>query len=672
MRLAYLYSRYPVLSQTFCDAEMLELERRGIGLVVASMYPPKTPIRHGYLERLRAPIHYAPEKPALEELVRKAKRKGRWPETLIADHDRRYGPEYKAALRARNALFFVGLFERESVTHCHVHFANRAAHTAIFMKAISGITFSITAHGQDFMSDLGSLELLREICHAADFVAAETDFSRDLLAAQCPAAAKKIFRVFNGIELEKFPAPRTTRTPGAIRILSVGRLVEFKGFDVLIDACARITGEDFTCEIIGDGPLRESLQAKANDRIHLSGEQSQDYVLRAFADCDIFVLAAKVDQDGASDVFPTVIAEAMTTGKPVVSTTVGGIPELVAANQTGLLVPPENPQALADAITLLLRDADRANDRAALATARARHLTCTLTRMNKKAILLAGGAGTRLYPLTKIVCKQLLPVYDKPMICYPLATLMLGGLREVLIISTPKDLPMLEDYLGDGSRLGIRIEYAAQPKPDGIAQAFLIGAKFIGDSGASLILGDNIFYGNLDFYRAALAVDEGACIFGYQVRDPERYGVVEFGPDGKAISLEEKPKNPKSHFAIPGLYVYDDRVVEFCRSLAPSARGELEITDLNRRYLEQNELHVKLLTRGMAWLDTGTQTSLLEASNYIATIEHRQGMKIACLEEVAFRSGFIDHRALTQLIDDLPKGEYREYLRIVAEESQQA
>ena len=288
--------------------------------------------------------------------------------------------------------------------------------------------------------------------------------------------------------------------------------------------------------------------------------------------------------------------------------------------------------------------------------------------MNKKAILLAGGAGTRLYPLTKIVCKQLLPVYDKPMICYPLATLMLGGLREVLIISTPKDLPMLENYLGDGSRLGIRIAYAAQPKPEGIAQAFLIGAGFLGDAGASLILGDNIFYGKLDFYREALALERGACIFGYQVRDPERYGVVEFGPDGRAISLEEKPKNPKSHFAIPGLYVYDNRVAEFCRELRPSARDELEITDLNSLYLERNELHVRLLSRGMAWLDTGTQTSLLEAGNYIATIEHRQGLKIACLEEAAYRTGFIDQGQLERIVDELPKGEYREYLRLVCAE----
>ncbi len=289
--------------------------------------------------------------------------------------------------------------------------------------------------------------------------------------------------------------------------------------------------------------------------------------------------------------------------------------------------------------------------------------------MTKKAILLAGGAGTRLYPLTQIVCKQLLPVYDKPMICYPLATLMLGGLREILIISTPKDLPVLKAFLGDGSRLGIRLEYAAQSKPEGIAQAFLIGADFLGDSGASLILGDNIFYGKLDFYRAALAIEDAACVFAYQVRDPERYGVVEFDAAGRALSLEEKPKKPKSPYAIPGLYVYDRRVVEFCRALQPSARGELEITDLNRMYLERNELQVKLLSRGMAWLDTGTQTSLLEAGNYIATIEHRQGLKIACLEEVAFRMGYIDRPALEKLIEELPKGEYRAYLQVVAAEA---
>jgi glucose-1-phosphate thymidylyltransferase len=288
--------------------------------------------------------------------------------------------------------------------------------------------------------------------------------------------------------------------------------------------------------------------------------------------------------------------------------------------------------------------------------------------VTKKAILLAGGSGSRLFPLTQIVCKQLLPVYDKPMICYPLATLMLGGLRDILVISTPKDLPVLRNFLGDGTRLGIKLDYAEQPKPEGIAQAFLIGAKFVEDRGVSLILGDNIFYGKLDFFREALRLKRGACVFGYQVRDPQRYGVIEFDESGRAISLEEKPRNPRSQFAVPGLYVYDERVVEFCRALKPSARGEIEITDLNRRYLEDGELKVKRLGRGIAWLDTGTPTSLLEASNYIATIEHRQGMKIACLEEIALRMGFIQADELSSLIDRLPKGDYREYLQRVAED----
>ena len=288
--------------------------------------------------------------------------------------------------------------------------------------------------------------------------------------------------------------------------------------------------------------------------------------------------------------------------------------------------------------------------------------------MTKKAIILAGGAGSRLFPLTKIVCKQLLPVYDKPMICYPLATLMLGGLRDILIISTPKDVPMLRDFLGEGGHLGIKIQYAEQREPNGIAEAFLIGGKFIGDSGACLILGDNIFYGKLDFFREALAIKKGACVFGYQVRDPQRYGVIEFDRHGRAISLEEKPKKPKTHFAVPGLYVYDEQVVDLCKSLKPSARGELEITDLNLLYLKKNELQVKLLSRGMAWLDTGTQTSLLEAGNYIATIEHRQGLKVACLEEVALRMKFITCSNLEKALERFPAGDYREYLKMVCAE----
>jgi glucose-1-phosphate thymidylyltransferase len=288
--------------------------------------------------------------------------------------------------------------------------------------------------------------------------------------------------------------------------------------------------------------------------------------------------------------------------------------------------------------------------------------------MIQKGIILAGGAGTRLYPLTRVACKQLLPVYDKPMIYYPLSTLMLGGIREVLIISTPKDLPQFEDLLGDGSRLGMRIEYAAQEKPAGIAQAFLIGEKFIDGAPVCLILGDNIFYGKLDFFREALAIGTGACVFGYQVRDPERYGVVQFGSDGKAISLEEKPSKPKSPFAVPGLYCYDNRVVEVCRNLKPSPRGELEITDVNLEYLRRGELHVRILGRGMAWLDTGTQASLLEASNYIAAIENRQGLKVACLEEIAFHQGFIDSAQVHKLAEQLPKSSYREYLEMVCAE----
>ena len=288
--------------------------------------------------------------------------------------------------------------------------------------------------------------------------------------------------------------------------------------------------------------------------------------------------------------------------------------------------------------------------------------------MTQRAIILAGGAGTRLYPLTRVACKQLLPIYDKPMIYYPLATLMLGGLREVLIISTPKDLPQIEHLLGDGSRIGMRFQYAAQEKPAGIAQAFLIGEKFIDGAQVTLILGDNIFYGNLDFFRDALRIERGACVFGYQVRDPERYGVVEFGPDGRAISLEEKPAQPKSSFAVPGLYVYDEQVVQICHDLKPSDRGELEITDVNLEYLRRGELHVRRLGRGMAWLDTGTQLSLLEASNYIAAIENRQGLKVACIEEIAFNQGFIDRAQFEQLIGSLPRTEYRDYLQMVCDE----
>lgn len=280
-----------------------------------------------------------------------------------------------------------------------------------------------------------------------------------------------------------------------------------------------------------------------------------------------------------------------------------------------------------------------------------------------KAIILAGGAGSRLYPLTRIVCKQLLPVYDKPMIFHPLSTLMLAGIQDILIISTPQDLPRFEELLGDGSKLGLRLSYVSQAKPEGIAQAFLLAADFLRDADHSvLILGDNIFHGNLDFLRDALLIGEGACVFAYPVRDPERYGVVEFGPDGRAISLEEKPQSPRSNFAVPGLYVYDKQVVDICRNLKPSARGELEITDVNLTYLRQGQLQVRSLNRGMAWLDTGTPVSLMEASNYIAAIEHRQGLKVACLEEIAYSKGFINKAQFQALAASLPKSDYRTYL----------
>lgn len=290
--------------------------------------------------------------------------------------------------------------------------------------------------------------------------------------------------------------------------------------------------------------------------------------------------------------------------------------------------------------------------------------------MNKKGIILAGGAGTRLDPLTRIACKQLLPIYDKPMIYYPLSTLMLGGIKEILIISTPKDLPAFRDLLGDGSRLGIRLEYKEQPAPEGIAQAFLLAEDFLAGSGATLILGDNIFYGKLDFFRAALQKNEGACVFGYHVRDPERFGVVEFDAQRRVLSIEEKPKKPRSSYAVPGLYVYDESVVDRVKQQKPSARGELEITDLNNAYLRDGALSVELLGRGIAWLDTGTPASLLEAGNYIATIEHQQNLKVACIEEIAFNRGFITEAEFSAVIASTRSPDYRRYLEGVLSEWQ--
>jgi glucose-1-phosphate thymidylyltransferase len=279
-----------------------------------------------------------------------------------------------------------------------------------------------------------------------------------------------------------------------------------------------------------------------------------------------------------------------------------------------------------------------------------------------KGILLAGGAGSRLYPLTLVASKQLQPVYDKPLIYYPLSTLMMAGINDILIISTPHDTPRFQALLGDGSRWGIKLSYKVQPEPKGIGQAFLIGEQFIGSDPVCLILGDNIFYGKMGLDRLTRDFTDGARIFGYYVHDPERYGVVEFAADGKAIGIEEKPAKPRSNYAVPGIYLYDNKVVAIAKKTAPSARGELEITDINKDYLERGALQVEKLGRGIAWLDTGTHQSLLEASNFIGTLETRQGLKIACLEEVALRMGYIDCRKMAEVIKDTPKSTYKDYL----------
>lgn len=281
-----------------------------------------------------------------------------------------------------------------------------------------------------------------------------------------------------------------------------------------------------------------------------------------------------------------------------------------------------------------------------------------------KGIILAGGSGTRLYPITKSISKQIIPIYDKPMIYYPLSVLMLAGIREILIISTPKDIHLYEDLLEDGSQLGLKLEYAVQPSPDGLAQAFIIGEKFIGSDSVCMVLGDNIFYGyNLrEILKDAAKLKDGAIVFGYYVTDPERYGVAEFDDKGKVLSIEEKPEQPKSNYAVTGLYFYGNDVVKKSLGLKPSKRGELEITDLNRLYLEEGRLNMKLLGRGFAWLDTGTHESLMQASNFIHTIEERQGLKVSCIEEIAFLQGFIDIKQLLKLAEPLRKNQYGEYL----------
>lgn len=290
--------------------------------------------------------------------------------------------------------------------------------------------------------------------------------------------------------------------------------------------------------------------------------------------------------------------------------------------------------------------------------------------MNRKGIILAGGSGTRLHPATLAVSKQLLPVYDKPMIYYPLSTLLLAGIRDILIISTPQDTPRFTQLLGDGSQWGINLSYAVQPSPDGLAQAFVIGADFIGNDPSALVLGDNIFHGH-DFQpllRSAMQRDQGATVFAYHVHDPERYGVAEFDETGKVLSLEEKPLKPKSSYAVTGLYFYDNRVTDLARELRPSPRGELEITDLNRMYLESQNLHVEIMGRGYAWLDTGTHDSLLEAGQFIATLERRQGLKVACPEEICYRAGWIDAEQLERLAQPLTKNGYGKYLQSLLKE----
>lgn len=290
-----------------------------------------------------------------------------------------------------------------------------------------------------------------------------------------------------------------------------------------------------------------------------------------------------------------------------------------------------------------------------------------------KGIVLAGGSGTRLYPITRVVSKQLLPVHDKPMVYYPLSVLMLAGIRDILIISTPEDLPRFRALLGDGSALGLKLAYAEQPKPEGLAQAFIIGREFVAGDPVALVLGDNIFHGMglTGILRRAGTLTEGGLIFGYLVKDPERYGVVEFDATGKVLGIEEKPKKPKSHYAVPGLYFYDETVCDVAAALTPSPRGELEITDLNRQFLEQGKLRVELLGRGFAWLDTGTHDSLLQASNFVQTIEERQGLKIACLEEIAFHSGWIDAARLRQLGHEMDKNAYGQYLLQLADEAEE-
>lgn len=362
VRLAYLFSRYPVISQTFCDTEMLALERAGVELEIFSIYPPHTSSRHGHARRLAAPIHYAPAQRILKLHEEDAKRAGRWPSELIAAHDRKYGLEYKSALRARNALYFADLFKARGFTHFHVHFANRAAQTGLFIKAISGLTYSVSTHGQDYMVDLGNDDLLREICREAEFVANETEWSTNELRKLCPDFPEKMVRVFNGMDLANFSEAVAGTKNGVPRIVSIGRLIEFKGFHHLVAACAKLRDRavPFTCDIIGEGPWRAQLgqavdAAKLGGCVRLLGALPQEEVFRHISTSDVFTLPCILDRNGASDVFPTVILEAMASARPVVSTRIAGVPEQVVDGETGFICRPGDEAGLAEALEKLLR-----------------------------------------------------------------------------------------------------------------------------------------------------------------------------------------------------------------------------------------------------------------------------------------------------------------------------
>lgn len=477
MRLGYLYSRYPVLSQTFCDMEMLALERQGFELTVGSIHPPLTSIRHPHVGRLKAPVHYAPP-PAIVRLWEdKARKEGRWPQALIDSHNQKYGSGVKAPTRARNASYFAELFKRHQVEHFHVHFANRAAHTALFLKAMANIPFSVTAHGQDFMADLGNDDLLREICDEAEFVAVETDYSRGLMAARCPSAATKIHRVYNGMDLTNFidPTPSASGS-GPVQILSVGRLVAFKGFEYLIEACAQLRQRSiqFRCEIVGDGPLRKALQQHIDELrlrsfITLAGALPQDCVLEKLQRCDIFALASTTDDQQASDVFPTVIMEAMASARPVVSTMLAGIPEAVVDKETGLLVPAGESGLFADALESLCRNAELRSRYGATGRARVeQHFQVEITVRPLIELL------TKAKPAGAATGKNVEP-QDSPRIAY-------------LIDQWPDDaLRSLETELHEVARRTSRVqgfvcEFRAGTKLSGDARDLALQLEFLPDA----------------------------------------------------------------------------------------------------------------------------------------------------------------------------------------------